>query len=92
MTKISAGINGRLKAFSTPCPKTKRTYKAAIVQVLPVPADASIKRDPYSGKVRGISAWLVECRAILSVIGSNKSLMLAPPTSRLKHQYLKLKG
>jgi hypothetical protein len=53
---MSAGIKGRANRVpSLPWPNTNRTYKAAIVQVLPVPALASINREPHRGNSNALS-------------------------------------
>lgn len=63
-TRISGGLSGRPKAFSPPWSRTRRTYSRAMVNVLPVPALASIRRLPCNGKssgsrATGICCWLM---------------------------------
>ncbi len=52
-TSSSSTVSGRGKAAEPPNPSSRRRYNAAIVNVLPVPAEASIRRSPVRGKRKG---------------------------------------
>lgn len=72
-TSILSTVNGCWCFVSElPCPSSRRRYSEHIVNVLPVPAEASIRRAPNSGKLNA-SSWVIDMdiRALIATGHNN---------------------